>query len=166
MDQAELQEQLLKEISKPEFIYTVIAIYIIRIVIWLFLANTMRKTLLLVSEENQCIKPNQVFGIAIPLFNIYWNFEVARRLRDSLINEFFDRKIAVDESPTFKKGSLYGWIYLATNIPLPPFISVVAIIFHFVTMINYWVDIKNYKRILEQHNTFRDQEELENKHEN
>jgi len=32
-------------------------------------------------------------------------------------------------------------------------------------MINYWVDIKNYKRILEQHNTFRDQEELENKHE-
>lgn len=165
MDQAEFQKQLLEQISKPEFIYAFIAVQLVRIIIWLFLAYTMKKALLLVSKENQCIKPNQVFGVAIPIFNIYWNFEVAKRLRDSLINEFYDRKIAVDESPTFKKGSLYSWIYLATNIPLPPFISVVTVIFHFVTMINYWVDINNYKRILEQHNTFKDQEELEKTHE-
>lgn len=165
MNQAELQEQLLKEISKPEFIYTAIAVFAVRIIIWLFFANTMRKTLKLVATENQCIKPNQVFGVAIPLFNIYWNFEVAKRLRDSLINEFFDRKIAIDEAPTYKKGSLYGWIYLVTNIPLPGFISIIAVIFHFLTLINYWVDINNYKRILEQHNTFRSQEELEKEHE-
>ncbi|MDH5828491.1 hypothetical protein ACFX5U_22125 [Sphingobacterium sp. SG20118] len=165
MNQAELQEQLLKEISKPEFIYTAIAVFTVRILIWLFFANTMRKTLKLIAIENQCIKPNQVFGIAIPLFNIYWNFEVAKRLRDSLINEFFDRKIATEEAPTFKKGSLYSWVYLATNIPFPGFISVVAVIFHFITMINYWIEINNYKRILEQHNTFRSQEELEKTHE-
>ncbi|MNR53512.1 hypothetical protein D3C85_1735410 [compost metagenome] len=82
-----------------------------------------------------------------------------------MINEFFDRKIAIDEAPTYKKGSLYGWIYLATNIPLPGFISIIAVIFHFLTLINYWVDINNYKRILEQHNTFRSQEELEKEHE-
>ncbi|UIR55753.1 hypothetical protein LZQ00_15975 [Sphingobacterium sp. SRCM116780] len=167
MDQTELQEQLLKEISKPEFIYTAIAVFTIRILIWLLFANTMRKTLKLVAPENQCIKPNQVFGVAIPLFNIYWNFEVAKHLRDSLINEFFDRKIAIDEAPTYKKGSLYGWVYLVTNIPfLPSFISILAVIFHFVTLINYWVDINNYKRILEQHNTFRSTEELDNTHEN
>ncbi|MEN5056351.1 hypothetical protein [Sphingobacterium kitahiroshimense] len=165
MNQEELQQQLLKEFSKPEVIYTAIAVLAVHIIIWLFFANTIRKTLKLISTENQCIRPNQVFGVAIPLFNIYWNFEVARRLRDSLINEFFDRKIAIDEEPTFKKGSLYGWVYLVKNLPLPGFISIITTIFQFVTLINYWVDINNYKRILEQHNTFRDQEELENKHE-
>lgn len=164
MNQAELQEQLLKEISKPEFIYTVIAVWTVRILIWLFFANTMRKTLKLIAIENQCIKPNQVFGIAIPFFNIYWNFEVAKHLRDSLINEFYDRKIATEEAPSFKKGSLYSWVYLATNIPIYP-IAGLALIFHFITMINYWIEINNYKRILEQHNTFRSQEELEKTHE-
>jgi hypothetical protein len=53
MNQAELQEQLLKEISKPEFIYTAIAVFAVRIIIWLFFANTMRKTLKLVATENQ-----------------------------------------------------------------------------------------------------------------
>ncbi|MEN5234487.1 hypothetical protein [Sphingobacterium faecium] len=165
MNQEELQEQLLKEFSKPEVMYTAIAVLVVHIVIWLFFANTMRKTLKLIATENQCIKPNQVFGVAIPLFNIYWNFEVARRLRDSLINEFFDRKIAIDEAPTYKKGSLYGWVYLVKNLPLPAFISVIATVFQFVTLINYWVEVNNYKRILEQHNTFRSQEELEKEHE-
>ena len=166
MDQAELQKQILAEFSKPEFIYAAIAVLVIRITVWILMANTMKKTLNLIAEGNRCIKPNQVFGIAIPLFNIYWNFVVIKLLRDSLINEFYDRKIAVDEAPTYKKGSYYAWIYLLTNFPIAPFVAVIAIILHILTLINYWVEINSYKRILEEHNKFRSGEEFEQTHEN
>ena len=100
------QEELIKELSKPEVIYTAMAIVAIRIIVWLLFANTIRKTLKLVASENRLMTPNQSWLVAIPLVNIYWNFQVATRLRDSLINEFYDRKIAVEENPTFRKGSL------------------------------------------------------------
>jgi hypothetical protein len=149
------QEELIKELSKPEVIYTAMGIVAIRIIVWLLFANTIRKTLKLVAKENRLMTPNQSWLVAIPLVNIYWNFQVASRLRDSLINEFYDRKIAVEENPTFKKGSLYAWIYLATNIPLPLSISGVLIIMHFVTLANYWFEINASRRMLEEHNKFR-----------
>ncbi|MNK49358.1 hypothetical protein D3C87_682060 [compost metagenome] len=152
------QEELIKELSKPEVIYTAMGIVAIRIIVWLLFANTIRKTLKLVAKENRLMTPNQSWLVAIPLVNIYWNFQVASRLSDSLINEFYDRKIAVEENPTFRKGSLYAWIYLATNIPLPLSISGVLIIMHFVTLANYWFEINANRRILEEHNKFREQE--------
>jgi hypothetical protein len=148
------QEELIRELSKPEVIYTAMGIVAIRIIVWLLFANTIRKTLKLVAKENRLMTPNQSWLAAIPLVNIYWNFQVASRLRDSLINEFYDRKIAVEENPTFRKGSLYAWIYLATNIPLPLSISGVLIIMHFVTLANYWFEINANRRILEEHNKF------------
>ncbi|WP_313531890.1 hypothetical protein [Sphingobacterium multivorum] len=152
------QEELIRELSKPEVIYTAMGIVAIRIIVWLLFANTIRKTLKLVAKENRLMTPNQSWLAAIPLVNIYWNFQVASRLRDSLINEFYDRKIAVEENPTFRKGSLYAWIYLATNIPLPLSISGVLIIMHFVTLANYWFEINANRRILEEYNKFREKE--------
>lgn len=154
------QEELLKEISKPEFIQLAIGVLLIRILIWLLLANNIRKTLNLIDTANRCILPYQVWFIAIPLFNIYWNFEVVKRLRDSIINEFYDRKIAIEEQPTYKKGMLYAWIYLITNIPFPfPLgISGILIVLHFVTLVNYWFVISSYKRILIEHNKFGQKE--------
>ncbi|WP_294347976.1 hypothetical protein [Sphingobacterium sp.] len=152
------QEELIKELSKPEVIYTAMAIVAVRIIVWLLFANMIRKTLKLVASENRLMTPNQSWLVAVPLVNIYWNFQVATRLRDSLINEFYDRKIAVEENPTFRKGSLYAWIYLATNIPLPLSISGVLIVMHFVTLANYWFEINANKRILEEHNKFREKE--------
>ncbi|ULT28460.1 hypothetical protein KUH03_19100 [Sphingobacterium sp. E70] len=111
------QEELLNELSKPEILYPALGLIVIRTIIWLLFANTIRKTLNLVAVENRLMTPNQSWLVAIPLVNIYWNFQVASRLRDSLINEFYDRKIAVEENPTYRKGSLYAWIYLAANIP-------------------------------------------------
>src|SRR5690606_1598669 len=102
------QEELVKELSKPEVLYTALGLILIRIIIWLLFANTIRRTLSLIAVENRLMTPNQSWLVAIPLVNIYWNFQVASRLRDSLINEFYDRKIAVEENPTFRKGSLYS----------------------------------------------------------
>jgi hypothetical protein len=156
------QEELLKELSKPEVLYSALALVVIRIIIWLLFANTIRRTLNLIAVENRLMTPNQSWLVAIPLVNIYWNFQVASRLRDSLINEFYDRKIAVEENPTFRKGSLYAWIYLATNIPLPISISGVLVIMHFVTLANYWFNINANRRILEEHNKFREKEVIIN----
>lgn len=154
------QEEILKEISKPEFLYLALGVLVVRTIVWLFFANTIRKTLLLIRPENRCILPNQVWGVAIILFNIYWNFEVAKRLRDSLINEFYDRKIAADDQPTYKKGLLYSWIYLASNIPLPLFFGPFLAILHIVTLINYWTNINSCARILREHDNFKHNEEV------
>ncbi|MDM1296075.1 hypothetical protein HX021_17435 [Sphingobacterium sp. N143] len=152
------QDELIKELSKPEVQLIVFGILAIRIIIWLLFANTIRKTLKLVAADNRLMTPNQSWLVAIPLVNIYWNFQVASRLRDSLINEFYDRKIAVEENPTYRKGSLYAWIYLATNIPMPFSISGVLAIMHFVTLANYWFNINANRRILEEHDKFREKE--------
>lgn len=152
------QEELIKELSKPEIQLVVFGILSIRIIVWLLFANTIRRTLKLVALENRLMTPNQSWLVAVPLVNIYWNFQVASRLRDSLINEFYDRKIAVDENPTYRKGSLYSWIYLATNIPMPFSISGILVVMHFVTLVNYWFNINANRRILEEHDKFREKE--------
>lgn len=158
------QEEIIALLKSPEFLQLALGILAFRIIVWLFFANTIRGTLLLVAKENRLMSPNQAWLLALPLFNIYWNFEIANRLRDSLINEFYDRKIAVEEKPTYKKGSLYAWIYLASNIPLPFGISFVLVVLHFVTLVNYWFSVNSFKRILEEHNKFSDNKEIE--HEN
>ena len=69
---------------------------IIRIIIWIFFAFTLYRTLKLVKKDNLCILPSQTWFVAVPIFNIYWNFEVAKRVADSLNNEFYDRKVEVE----------------------------------------------------------------------
>ena len=152
------KEELINELSKPEVQVIVFGILAIRIIVWLLFSNTIRKTLNLVAVENRLMTPGQSWLVAVPLVNIYWNFQVASRLRDSLINEFYDRKIAVEENPTFKKGSLYAWVYLVTNIPMPFSISGLLAVMHFVTLANYWFNINANRRILEEHNKFREKE--------
>jgi len=123
---------------------------ILQIIFWLLLGNSIRTTLLLVRKENRMMSPAQAFLIALPLFNIYWNFMVVRHLRDSLNNEFFDRKVAVDENPTQKEGNIYAWSFLASNIPLPNFIGYITMFSTVIGFILYWVKIIEYKKLLKQ----------------
>lgn len=124
---------------------------IIRIIIWLFFAYTVYSTLKLVKKENQCILPKQAWFLAIPFFNIYWNFEVVRRLVDSLNNEFYDRQIEEEENPTQKSGLLFAWTFLLSNIPLPMFILVTLALLHLVYFITYWIRIAQHKSLLKLH---------------
>src|SRR5690606_33705855 len=64
----------------------------------------LRSSLIKIKAENRCIHPEQVWLLLLPFFNIYWNFVVARKFSDSLNNEFFDKKVAVEENPAFKNG--------------------------------------------------------------
>lgn len=135
-----------KELA-PYFPY-LIAGAIIQIGFWLLLGNSIRTTLKLVSIDNQMMRPGQALLIAVPLLNIYWNFVVVRALRDSLNNEFFDRKVAVDENPTQKEGNIFAWSFLANNIPLPAFVSYLAMGINIVGFIVYWRKVLEYKKLL------------------
>ncbi|GGC25613.1 hypothetical protein GCM10011386_16980 [Parapedobacter defluvii] len=139
----------------PEMIQVAVAVFLIRLLIWLFYANTVRKTLLLVAPENRLITPNQAWLLAVPLFNIYWNFVIASRLADSLTNEFYDRKIAEEENPGRAAGNWYAWLFLLTNIPLPPFILITFFLLSITYFIVYWVKVSNFRNLLVEHEKFR-----------
>jgi len=140
----------------PESITDDMALYmliggIIRIIIWIFFAFTLYRTLKLVKKDNLCILPSQAWFVAVPIFNIYWNFEVAKRLADSLNNEFYDRKVEVEERPTQKWGLIFAWTFLLSNIPLPLFVLTIISILHLVYFITYWVKVNEYKTLLRLH---------------
>ena len=143
----------------PEIMQLVGAVFLIRLLIWVFYANTFRKTLLLVAPENRLMTPNQAWLIAVPLFNIYWNFVVTSRLADSLTNEFYDRKIAEEENPGKANGMLYAWLFLASNIPLPPFILITIGLLSMVYFIVYWVKVNNFKNLLVEHEKFKNKQQ-------
>jgi len=138
-----------------EFQVLIIIIFFIQILLWLLFANTIRKTLLLISEENRCLLPNQAWFLAVPLFNIYWNFEVARRLADSLNNEFFDRHIEVEESLTRRDGYFYAITNLLAFIPFPPFWIIFFRIISFINFVIYWFKVNKYRILLTEHNKWK-----------
>lgn len=127
----------------------------IQLIVWLCYAWTIVRTLRLVAKENQCILPNQAWFLAMPFFNIYWNFEVTRRLTDSLNNEFFDRKIPVEENPTRKWGMLYSWTFLFMNIPLPSIFLISLRVVNLVYFVTYWIKLNQYRVLLVEHNKFK-----------
>lgn len=135
----------------------VIAVLLIRLLIWVFYANTVRKTLQLIAPENRLMKPGMAWLLAVPLVNIYWNFVVASRMADSLTNEFYDRKIAEEENPGRAMGRLYAWLFLFSNIPFPSFILVTVALLSFVYFIGYWVKINNFRNLLAEHEKFRNE---------
>jgi len=140
----------------PEMIQLVVAVFIIRLIVWAFYANTVRKTLHCVSPENRLMAPNQAWLLLIPLFNIYWNFSVASRVADSLTNEFYDRKIAEEESPGRQAGTWYAWLFLLSNIPWPAFILVTIGLLSIIYFIAYWVKLSNFRNLLLEHEKRKD----------
>lgn len=138
-----------------------LAIWIVigaRLLIWGFYANTVRKTMLRIADENRFFQPGQAWLLAVPIFNIYWNFVVARRLSDSLNNEFFDRKVAEEERPGLASGMSYAWMFLLSHIPLPPFLMIAFMILSIVYFIQYWVKVNNFRALLIEHDLFLKQE--------
>ncbi|MGV3763214.1 hypothetical protein [Parapedobacter sp.] len=143
----------------PEMIQLVVVVFIIRLVVWAFYANTVRKTLACISPENRLMTPSQAWLLVIPFFNIYWNFSVASRLADSLTNEFYDRKIAEEENPGRIAGTWYAWLFLLSSIPLPAFILVTMGLLSIIYFVGYWVKVNNFRNLLIEHGKFNDKQQ-------
>ncbi len=143
------------ESISPDMLKIAGAFYLIKVLVRLFYANTIRNTLLRVSPENRFMTPNQAWLVVIPFFNLYWNFQIAARLSDSLTNEFFDRKIAEEENPGRRAGVFFAWTSLLAAVPFPPFIIITLSLVSFVYFISYWVKINNFRNLLAEHDRFR-----------
>ena len=122
------------------------------LVIRFFYCNTIRKTLLLIDEENRFLKPKEAWLAMIPIFNIYWNFKLAEKVSDSLTNEFFDRQIAEEPNPGKAIGYSFATLFAMSNIPIAPSFLMVMNIFSFIFFIRYWLKVSTFKTLLEEHN--------------
>lgn len=135
---------------------------LICLIIKAFYANTFRATLTLIDPVNRHMKPWEAWLLLIPIFNIYWNFELARRMSDSLVNEFYDRKIAEEEAPGRSTGITVAILYLVTMLPLSVNLIVGLNLVYFFYFISYWVKMNNFRSLLIDHNSFLQEENQKN----
>lgn len=140
---------ILQEVGREHQI--ILAVFsMLLLAVWLILAYHIRGTMLLIQKENRFFSPNQAWIVAIPLVNIFYNFIIIRRFTDSLNNEFYDRKEAIDENPTLRQGYFMAFSYLAANFPLPIFIGYLVFVICLVYYLNYLIKVLAYKKLLKQ----------------
>lgn len=149
------------ESISPDMMKIAAAFYLVKMLVRVFYANTIRGLLLRIDEQNRFMAPNQAWLVVIPFFNLYWNFQVASRLSDSLTNEFFDRKIAEEENPGRRTGLFFAWTSLLASVPFPPFIIITLSLLSLVYFIAYWVKINNFRNLLAEHERFRQESQNE-----
>ncbi len=127
----------------------------------IFYFTELQNTLKEVSVENRKMKPGQVWLLLIPLFSIYWLFEVVSKIADSLKAEFVSRNIEVDEErPGYRIGIIYAIIgavapllnMVSRLMQFPALesgiISLVLGLGSFVLWILYWVKVRGYRKML------------------
>ncbi|HMR20192.1 MAG TPA: hypothetical protein PKA53_12895 [Sphingobacterium sp.] len=142
-------DSILQEASREQLILLIVSSISFPIV-WLVLAYHVKRLIQLVRKENRFFTPGQSWILAIPLLNIFYNFIMIRRICDSLNNEFYDRREAVDENPTLRQGYYMAFGFLAANFPLPIFIAYLVYIASMAYYINYLIKVLAYKKLLQQ----------------
>lgn len=141
-------KQILQELNQEQLV--LLAIGGVLFLVSIILAYHIRGLMKLIRKENHFFSPGQAWLVAIPLINIFYNFVIIRKVCDSLNNEFYDRREAVEENPTLRQGYFMAFGYLAANFPLPLFIAFLVYILSLVYYINYLLKIIAYKKVLLQ----------------
>lgn len=150
-------KQILQELNQEQLI--LLAIGGVLFLVSIILAYHIRGLMKLVRKENQFFSPGQAWVVAIPLLNIFYNFVIIRKVCDSLNNEFYDRREAVEENPTLRQGYFMAFGYLAANFPLPIFIAFLVYVISLVYYVNYLLKIIAYKKLLLQSTPASDEDE-------
>ncbi len=136
----------------------IFAVFLIPVILYFI---ELQNTLKAVSVENRKMRPGQVWLLFIPLFSIYWIFEVVNKMADSLKAEFASRNIEVNEErPGYPIGIAYAiigvvsaFVKLVSKILDFPtvedsIITVILGLVSFVLWILYWVKISGYRKML------------------
>lgn len=150
-------------INSPEYqklapyLFIISLAFLLFLILLVILCWQLRTSLLKVKLENRCMHPDQAWLLLLPFFNIYWSFIVARKFSDSLNNEFYDKKIAVEDKPAFKNGNIFAWSFLVLNFPLPGFVFFITFILSMISLLLYIVKVREYKNLLEQDFTNSDE---------
>jgi len=137
-----------------ESIVALAGLAVIFLLIKALYANTFRTTLKLIAVENRFMKPGEAWLILIPVFNIYWNFELAKRMANSLTNEFYDRKIAEEEAPGRSSGITVAMLYVVTLFPMPVYLVMSLNLVYLFYFFAYWIKMNRFKELLKDHNAF------------
>jgi hypothetical protein len=144
-----------------EMIQMLVIFATVSIVVWILYARSIAQTLELIAMENRHMQPKQVWWVAVPFVNLYYNFVCVRALSDSLTNEFFDRKIAEEENPGRQTGLMYAWFFLLSFFPvLPYFLLMTFGLLGMIYFVMHWVKVVHFKHLIEAHNEFLDQKNV------
>lgn len=117
---------------------------LIGLVIYVLYLLTLFGTLQAVAPQNRRMEPGLVFLMLIPLFNLFWNFWVVIKLRDSLQAEFTARSLQGDGFG-YGVGLAMSILYICGIIPL---LGLLALLAALICWIIYWVKMAGYKRQL------------------
>jgi hypothetical protein len=114
---------------------------------------TLHRALEATSPENRRMNPGLVWLLFIPLFNLFWRFQVVTAIADSFEAEARKRGIPLpDLRPTYRVGMPYAVLYLlGTILSYIPIISIIGSLCGLaglVVWIIYWVKVAEYKNNL------------------
>lgn len=145
-------------ITNTEALLTLLVLYIIVLIPYIFFLLAQQKTLLAVEEQNRTIPPGQVWLQLIPLFGLFWQFTVVRNIADSLRNELeYRNRVSrlgiwedglVDEvniHPTFTTGQ---WYCILVCISAIPFVGFFTFIFAIILWVSYWNQLVKYRKMI------------------
>jgi hypothetical protein len=127
-----------------------------------FYLNTLRNTIIAISEENRKIKANNVWLLLIPVWNVFYQYIVITNLTRSLNFEFKKRGITYSyENPAYVFGMLYCTMFIICCIPfiidyststgISDILNIIGYIIWAVGIIFwilFWIKTNNYKNIL------------------
>ncbi|HEV2211779.1 MAG TPA: hypothetical protein VGS99_00390 [Gammaproteobacteria bacterium] len=114
------------------------------LVIEILYLMTLFGALQAVAPQNRRMEPGFVFLLLIPLFNLFWNFFVVIKMRDSLQAEYTARNLQ-GQGFGFGVGLAMSILVLCSIIPLLGILAALAAV---VCWIIYWVQIAGYKSTL------------------
>ena len=148
----------METINNKEFWFTILILYIIVLIPYIFFLLAQQHTLLAVEEQNRTMKASAVWLQLIPLFGLVFQFTVVKNIADSLRNELEHRNRVsalgiwedgiVDEvniHPTFTTGQWYCILVCITAIP---FVGFITFIFAIILWVSYWGQLNKYRKMV------------------
>ncbi len=131
-----------------ELVFIALAIFpLLGIVPFVFFLITLQNTFNAMSLENQKMPPAQVWLSLIPFFGLAWQFVIVIKMSESLEAEMGKRQIKnIDNKPGYGIGLAYCILFATSIIPG---LGVLTILAGLVCWIIYWVQINNYRQMLQ-----------------
>lgn len=136
-----------------ELLFALVVLILIAIAVNIPYLLTLQRALQATSPENRRMNPGQVWLLFIPLFNLFWRFQVVSAIADSFEAEARKRGLPLpDPRPTYRTGMPYAVLYLlGTILGYIPFISIIGNLCGLaglIVWIIYWIKVAEFKNNL------------------
>lgn len=136
-----------------ELIIIIFLAIIIALAIYVPFLLTLHRALAGCSPEVRRMNPGQVWLMFIPLFSLFWAFQVVSAIGDSFDGEYRRRGIPMTEPrPTYRLGMAWATIgvigFVLSFIPILNVLSSLLSLANFVVWIVYWVKVAQIKNEL------------------